>query len=245
MMARFIILRRAKLGFDESETDDAGSNTRLEMHLLSKAESQPASGEKVVLKDHLVCRLHQQQIIEVLLVAVAGSWVLSRLYSFALFLRGSGTFWRLIKAFRSIVTRPAGVRVSSQPQPDSAASFNKELKQYILANRRKFQTGASNPRQHHWVNNLDPQRESDAENANKGFLQFSQDLDDFFVMWNGCWWDATIAHHCTGLDCCPEGCAQSRRRLIETGLKILFRISLSSRKDKQERNTYKEVRKNI
>ena len=136
MMARQLLLRRAKFAMDLSETDDAAANTRFEMHLLHKATAQQGPADQGTFKAHMVCRLHQQQLIEVLLIAVASAWLLSRLYSFTILMRGSGIFLRIVKGVRDIVQDAV---VSPQPQPRGAAAFLKEFKGYIADNWRRFQ----------------------------------------------------------------------------------------------------------
>ena len=59
-----------------------------EAHFLERATSGLPGG-KPLLKAHMLCRLHQQHLVETLLIAVAGTWVMSRLYSLTLFLKSS------------------------------------------------------------------------------------------------------------------------------------------------------------
>ena len=106
-------MRSGGIVVDLSETDDASANTRMDMHLRSKAVEQCGSG--LAVKAHLVCRLHQQQLIEVLLLSLPGSWLLSRLFSFTLFLRNAGVFMRLLTEVRKIVRDE--VMVISGPPP--------------------------------------------------------------------------------------------------------------------------------
>ena len=82
MMARFGILQKGVHSLDISETDDAMPNHKLEAHLLYKATQMGDRRIKDMFKTSLACRLHQQQLIEVLLLSVSGLWMLSRHFSF-------------------------------------------------------------------------------------------------------------------------------------------------------------------
>ena len=125
MMGRFLLMQRAKLSVDLSETDHAGANVRLEAYLLHKATTLEAQGVRPMLKAHLPCRLHQQQLIEVLLLAVTGSWVLSRLYSFTLLLRGAGMFLRLVSEYRAVLQTTL---LRPMPRPPDTVAFLKEMR---------------------------------------------------------------------------------------------------------------------
>ena len=88
----------------------------LESFLLKKvAHDLPSKGGKEVLKSHFVCRLHQLQLSEVLLVAVAGAWLMSRLYSLTLLLQQGGMFFRLTSEFGKLMRAPGHVIVKCAP----------------------------------------------------------------------------------------------------------------------------------
>lgn len=217
MMARFLILQRAKVSLDLSETDDAGANTRLEMHLLHKATTLQAQGARDTFKAHFVCRLHQQQLIEVLVVAVAGMWVLSRLYSFSLLLRSHGMFLRLLRAFRE-VTREAVARAG--PQPADAAAYLREFKAYVKSNHNRFRKCEENIKhKHHWVQDVAyaSDSESDGEAQDKGKEPFMKHVDEFFDSWNGRWWLPIIESFST----CGQ--AELRPRMLSIAEKVVFR----------------------
>ena len=71
--ARFLLVQRCELSLDLSETGDALPNTKFEAHLLWKSSELPHV--KLVLKSH--AGLHQQQLVEVPLLEIAGLWILS------------------------------------------------------------------------------------------------------------------------------------------------------------------------
>ena len=88
MMARYLLFQRAKHALDVSETDDAVANSKRQAHMMWKYMNTP--GVKVVMASHMICRLRQQQLIEVLVMSCAGTWLLARSFSFVLLLRGAG-----------------------------------------------------------------------------------------------------------------------------------------------------------
>ena len=102
MLARFLLMQKAMLAMDLSETDNASSNSCIEAHLLYKCMAFRYGG-KEILKSHMICRLHQQQLVEVLTLAVAGTWIMSRLYSFTILIRNSGIYMRVVKRVQKTI----------------------------------------------------------------------------------------------------------------------------------------------
>ena len=138
-------------------------------------------GGKEVFKAHFVCRLHQQQLIEVLLLSVAGTWVLSRLYSFTLVLKTHGVYFRLLREFRGFL-RMDFVRSLCAPS-QAAQKFNEEMKGYIRTNYKRFVRSQESSK-HHWVR--DAAYASDTESdghehqpRDRGTIRFRADLDGF------------------------------------------------------------------
>lgn len=186
-------------------------------------------GGKEVFKAHFVCRLHQQQLIEVLLLSVAGTWVLSRLYSFTLLLKTHGVYCRLLREFRGFL-RMDFVRNLCAPS-QAAQKFNEEMKGYIRTNYKRFVRSQESSK-HHWVR--DAAYASDTESdghehqpRDRGTIRFRADLDGFFAMWNGDWCapGKVPHHHCTG---CCQNREDSLRKMRETAEQIMFRRTVPS-----------------
>ena len=162
MGARFLIMQRCKLAFDLSGTDDAQPNNKLEAHLLRKASELSQAGVRPIFKAHVVCRLHQQQLGEGLLLAVAGTWILGKLFSFTVFVTTGGVMARIIRESRA-VTR--GVIVNRRSQPPFVASILREVRDHIRANLPRLWKlqRASVERGHHWVHIVSLEPSSNAE----------------------------------------------------------------------------------
>ena len=126
MMARFWILQRGVHSLDISETDDAMPNHKLEAHLLYKATQMGDRGIKDMSKTSLACRLHQQQLIEVLLLSVSGLWVLSRLFSFSQLMSTGGLMPRMSKALKTLAS---AVNVRRGQPCDYSTTFRNEVRE--------------------------------------------------------------------------------------------------------------------
>jgi hypothetical protein len=111
--------------------------------MLSRAVSAPTSGSRETLKAHMPCRLHQQQLIVVLLLATAGQWILSRLYSLTLLMRGGGATFRMAMELKLLINNTA--TVSYDPPPPGTNAFLQEVKAYVLANKRRFRPDLVKP----------------------------------------------------------------------------------------------------
>ena len=162
MYALYLLMQRASVAVDVSETDDASSNSRLEAHLLSKCLGIAEAGGKEVLKAHMVCRLHQQQLAEVLLLAVAGAWVMNRLFSFSTLMKTGNTYIHTVQELGHLLRSPGFVVVPGRVPPASAKDFCVEMRRYIWTNRGRFNKSQENS---HWMRYecFDYESESEAD----------------------------------------------------------------------------------
>ena len=92
LAGREVLFSLAEHGIDVSESDGAGSNYKLEAHLAGRRT------EGSVAKEHFVCRLHGQHLIEGVTLGTAGTRILSRLYSWTLLMKTSGNWMRMMAA---------------------------------------------------------------------------------------------------------------------------------------------------
>lgn len=196
--ARALLYSRAELVFDLDETDGAYANDRVEAHLLSK--DRPAH----VYHDHFRCRLHQQQLVETGLLAVAGANVLSRLYSLSLLLRSGAYFVKLIGSLSHVVPKNLVIRdvaVMGGPLPEAVA-YQRELFSYMLVHRKRFQHS-----QEKAANRADAAEGNDGSESEgdaavqalegrlnfsakaKGLRQFVADLKEMGDVFNGPFWE--------------------------------------------------------
>eukprot|EP00972_Heterocapsa_arctica_P029187 4291969-Heterocapsa_arctica.AAC.1 len=79
------------------ETDAAQANVKLHAQSLM---NEDVTGDRAY-KCHKVCSLHQNQLIELILLVVLGLNVLSRLYSLTLLLHTSGYFTKMLGGLRA------------------------------------------------------------------------------------------------------------------------------------------------
>jgi hypothetical protein len=155
LAARDLILRSAThRAVDLCEFDAATPNLLLEAYLLQ----QRSAGDRPVSKESMLCRLHQQHLIEVVVLDTCSLSVVSRLYSFTLLLKGSGYFWRLVRAVSNVVADPLDgveIRLVSEhgPPDDSLADYSEEFLRFLfvhygLLSRCEEQSG------HNWLQHL-------------------------------------------------------------------------------------------
>ena len=172
MMGRYLLFQRAKYALDVSETDDATANSKLQAHMMFKYMNTP--GVKAVMASHMICRLHQQQLIEILVMACAGTWLLARSFSFVLLLRSSGVFVRLVREFSHLT---CSLVVRSGRPLEHIQLFLDEMKDYLLAEHRRFRQNVKTA--HHWVQSValelsDPEDEEPRR-------KYKEIVDDVFL----------------------------------------------------------------
>jgi hypothetical protein len=155
LAARDLILRSAThRAVDLCEFDAATPNLLLEAYLIQ----QRSADDRPVSKESMLCRLHQQHLIEVVVLDTCSLSVVSRLYSFTLLLKGSGYFWRLVRAVSNVVADPVdGVEIrlvrEHGPPDDSLADYSEEFLRFLfvhygLLSRCEEQSG------HNWLQHL-------------------------------------------------------------------------------------------
>jgi hypothetical protein len=211
--AREVIFENAQMVFDLAETDGAYCNDRIEAFLLTRRRPH---GQ--VYHDHFKCRLHQQQLIETVLVAVAGGGVLSRLYSLTLLLRSGAYLVKLIGALSAVIQQTLVIRdvATMGPPLPEAVAYKLELFSYILVHRKRFQRSQersqersrerSQERSQAGAGLDDDGSESEGEAAlgildgrseykgsAKGLRQYVDDLRELGAVFNGPYWEP--GHH--------------------------------------------------
>ena len=80
------------------------------------------------------CHLHANKIVESTVLNVSGMALLSRLYSFTLFLRTSGYFLRLILSVRSLVRQSGELIIKSDLPSAHDILLNQEAMSYLAGN---------------------------------------------------------------------------------------------------------------
>ena len=142
------------------ETDAAPANHKLHAASLMKDEK--------AYKCHKMCSLHQNQLIEVQLLAVTGMSLLSRLYSLTLLLHTSGYFVKMLSGLRKLVDDHMvirDVRVHGAPAA-AATAYAKEVMSYIVRHYKRFEKATCHERRrHHWVREAEGEDEAGSESG--------------------------------------------------------------------------------
>ena len=182
-------------------------------------------GIQDMLKTSLACRLHQQQLIEVLLLALAGLWLLSRLFSFSVLMSTAGLLPRMSKSFKSFAS---AVNVRHGQPCDDSTTFRNEVREYVIDNHhrlRKLRAKGRKPTRGEWVQSqaLAQSDNEDDTPAGQGYKQLMKTVNEFFDVWNGRWWIIVACeHNSPGPQCCPKGRATTVQRMRASGQELLF-----------------------
>lgn len=214
------------------ETDAANANYRLHAYHQMTKQS---------LTCHKVCSLHQNQLIEGLLLAVLGLSLLSRLYSLTILLRTAGKFVQLLHTLHAVVAESLVVRDISVhgPPPVAATEYSLELMRYLFSHYRRFQRSVE-----HSIDDQMSDTDSECDFAAelhrahvwqehsrgggvrqrlgrgvRGLWRFVLDVEEFVSVFNGPWWERGFVHYCSGPSCC-----KSREHTLERCVRALKRV---------------------
>ena len=125
---------RADISIELDETDNAYGNQRLFAYELGKTADK-------ILKMRKPCSLHQNQLIEVLVLAVLGLNVLSRLYSLTILLHTGGYYLRMLQAISIVVKENVVIRdvAIHGPPPPAAVAYAREIMKYLVCHYKRFE----------------------------------------------------------------------------------------------------------
>ncbi len=134
------LCRKAAISLELTETDSAASNQRL---FAARLMTVPGTGEHAVkfLMCPMYCSLHQNQLIEALLLHVLSKKLLSSLYSMTLLFQNGGHYVRMVNVLPRVVEQQVVVRrvATCGPPPREAVSFADQALSYFLTHYRRFQ----------------------------------------------------------------------------------------------------------
>ena len=174
MNFRRSLLQLAEIAIEFKECDGASGNDKLIAHWVK----DPAEPQQL-LSQTVLCRNHRLQLGVVHLVHTIGFFIKNNLtlladfYAACLFFGMGNHFLRLVTACRQAVV--SHFKIRRGPPPQHEASFNDELKSYLLDN---YPYGrAMGATKHHG-------RLKDLESS-QGFRQYRADLECFFGAFNG------------------------------------------------------------
>lgn len=146
------------------------------------------------------------------MLSVAGPWLLNKLYSFTKLMRTAGLFAADCEGGERVaqVSRERGD--SSSDPPKEVSQFSKEMMSYLRTHFKRFVKSGSERQQRRQLPGIDVQPDSGSESdgegpqepQDRGTLRYHRDLEAFFAMWNGTWWEDGVVHYCSGRGCCAN-----------------------------------------
>ena len=239
-----LLLAEAQVPVELTEFDAAYANERYHAAQLMADEEQEHSR---TLKCAKTCSLHQNQLIEVLLLQTlskAGDMhLLSRLYSLTLLLQTGGHFLRMLVHLPQVVRE--GLRVHKGMPPLAARAFFREVVSYAITHHRQFEDLQPHRRTDReadaeaaprpvfdadaileqarlWREKPGRKRNERHEGRSAAWWDFMAELLTFMEVFNGCWWESDFQHYCTGPACCrnEEATVQKMRKSLH---RVIFK----------------------